>query len=70
MVDCPGIVYPTGETEIQLILKGVVRIENIGDATDHVAEVVRLVKKEYLCKSYQVYNWEDHVDFLAQFAKR
>jgi len=70
LVDCPGIVYPTGETETQLVLKGVVRIENIGDATDHVAEVVKLVKKEYLCKSYQVYNWEDHVDFLSQFAKR
>ncbi len=25
LIDCPGVVYPTGETETELVLKGVVR---------------------------------------------
>ena len=24
LIDCPGVVYPTGETETELLLKGVV----------------------------------------------
>ncbi|PRP84513.1 hypothetical protein PROFUN_05848 [Planoprotostelium fungivorum] len=70
LVDCPGIVYPTGETETQLVLKGVVRIENIGDAIDHISEITRLVKREYLDKSYQVSGWTDYIDFLTMFARR
>jgi len=70
LVDCPGIVYPSGDTETQLVLKGVVRIENIGDAVDHISEVTRLVKREYLDKSYSTSDWADHIEFLTQFAKR
>jgi len=29
LIDCPGVVYPTGETETETILKGVVRVEYV-----------------------------------------
>ncbi|KAF6034791.1 GNL2 [Bugula neritina] len=29
LIDCPGVVYPSGDTETDIVLKGVVRVENI-----------------------------------------
>jgi len=29
LVDCPGVVYPTSETDAEKVLKGVVRVENV-----------------------------------------
>ena len=27
LIDCPGVVYPTGDTDAEIVLKGVVRIK-------------------------------------------
>jgi len=27
LIDCPGVVYPTGDTDTEIVLKGVVRLE-------------------------------------------
>eukprot|EP01119_Soliformovum_irregulare_P003334 TRINITY_DN1374_c0_g1_i1.p1 TRINITY_DN1374_c0_g1~~TRINITY_DN1374_c0_g1_i1.p1 ORF type:complete len:713 (+),score=275.57 TRINITY_DN1374_c0_g1_i1:307-2139(+) len=70
LVDCPGIVYPSGDTETDIVLKGVVRIENIGDAQNHIPAILNRVKKEYISKTYNIASWEDDEDFLTQFAKR
>jgi nuclear GTP-binding protein len=29
LVDCPGVVYPSAETDAEKVLKGVVRVENV-----------------------------------------
>jgi nuclear GTP-binding protein len=31
LIDCPGVVYPTGESETELVLKGVVRSEKLSE---------------------------------------
>ena len=49
---------------------GVVRVENVSSPEDHIAEVLRRVKPEYLLKSYHITSYEDHEDFLEQVAKR
>lgn len=49
---------------------GVVRVENVGTPEDHVSEVLRRVKPEYIYKTYHVTSWADHEDFLEQVAKR
>lgn len=69
LIDCPGVVHPSGDTETDLVLKGVVRIENIGESVEHIPTILSRVKKEYLTKLYKVENWTDHIDFLTQFAK-
>ena len=51
-----------------LLTQGVVRIENLLDPTVHIPEVMRRVKREYLCKTYDIEAWDDHMDFLAQIA--
>lgn len=48
-IDCPGVVYnKTSDGESDLVLKGVVRVENLEDASQHVAPVLARVKPEYL----------------------
>ncbi|XP_035207358.1 nucleolar GTP-binding protein 2-like [Stegodyphus dumicola] len=70
LIDCPGVVYPTGDTDTEIVLKGVVRVENIQTPEDHIPEVLERVKKEYLQKTYKVESWTDPVDFLEQYARR
>ena len=50
------------------MLKGVVRVERLDDATPYVAPLLGRVKKEYLVRAYKVKKWADVEDFLAQLA--
>ncbi|KRY22340.1 Intraflagellar transport protein 88 -like protein, partial [Trichinella patagoniensis] len=70
LIDCPGIVYPTGNNEAQLILKGVIRVENVKDAADYIDAVIERVKREYLVRTYQVPEWKNSEEFLSALAGR
>jgi nuclear GTP-binding protein len=49
LIDCPGVVYNrTAGSETDIVLKGVVRVENLEDATHHVEAVIKRCKPEYL----------------------
>jgi nuclear GTP-binding protein len=49
LIDCPGVVYnKTTDTDTDTVLKGVVRVENLEDATEHVHQVLERCKPEYL----------------------
>jgi len=68
MIDCPGVVYPQGDSETQLILKGVVRVENVKDPENHVQGVLDRVKVEHLKKTYGIDDWTDPEDFMTKIA--
>ncbi|KAH9523655.1 Nucleolar GTP-binding protein 2 [Bulinus truncatus] len=70
LIDCPGIVYPTGATPTDLVLKGVVRVEKVNQPEDYIQAVLDRVKKEYLQKTYGITEWESAEDFLEQVAKK
>uniref|UniRef100_A0A2R5LP79 Nucleolar GTP-binding protein 2 n=1 Tax=Ornithodoros turicata TaxID=34597 RepID=A0A2R5LP79_9ACAR len=70
LIDCPGVVYPTGDTDTEIVLKGVVRVENIKDPEDHIPEVLNRVRREYLVKTYKIESWDDATDFLEKLGKR
>lgn len=70
LVDCPGVVYPTGSTPTDCVLKGVVRVENIKTPEDYIEPMLERVKKEYIQKTYDIFEWTDHEDFLTQFARK
>ncbi|XP_074641988.1 uncharacterized protein LOC141899522 [Tubulanus polymorphus] len=70
LIDCPGVVYPTGETESEIILKGVVRVENVKCPDDYIPEVLRRVRREYILKTYKIESWTDHEDFLEQLCRK
>jgi len=69
LIDCPGVVYPQGDTETEIILKGVVRVENVKDPENHVQGVLDRVKQEHLEKTYKISAWEDAEDFMTKIAK-
>ncbi|KAF2069361.1 hypothetical protein CYY_009323 [Polysphondylium violaceum] len=70
LIDCPGIVPTTGDSEAELVLKGVVRVENLEDPTEYIPEVLRRIKKDYIVKTYNISEWTDHEDFLTQMAEK
>lgn len=70
LIDCPGVVYPSGNTEIDTVLKGVLRVENVKDPADYVPAVLEKVKPEYLANVYGLSNWNDATDFLTKMAMK
>ncbi|CAG9793947.1 unnamed protein product [Diatraea saccharalis] len=70
LIDCPGIVYPSAETDTEKVLKGVVRVELVQNPDDYIEEVIKRVRKEYLIKTYKIDGWETATEFLEKLAAR
>lgn len=70
LIDCPGIVPPTNDSDAEIVIKGVVRAERLADPEMVIPEVLSRVKKEYLQKTYNIEDWEDWEDFLAKVAQK
>ncbi|CAG4947211.1 unnamed protein product [Parnassius apollo] len=70
LIDCPGIVYPSAETDTEKVLKGVVRVELVQNPEDYIEEVIKRVRKDYLIKTYKVDGWETSTEFLEKLAAR
>ncbi|GMH41678.1 hypothetical protein BSKO_09588 [Bryopsis sp. KO-2023] len=71
LIDCPGVVHSTtDDTQTSTVLKGVVRVEHLEDATEYVPALLSRVKPEYITRAYCVKTWTDYEDFLAQVARR
>eukprot|EP00301_Raphidiophrys_heterophryoidea_P013174 c2052_g1_i1.p1 GENE.c2052_g1_i1~~c2052_g1_i1.p1 ORF type:complete len:646 (-),score=131.33 c2052_g1_i1:58-1809(-) len=68
LIDCPGIVHPHGDTDTDIVLKSVVRVENLDDAAQYIPAVLERVKREFILKTYRVSEWTDATDFLTQYA--
>ncbi|XP_050765688.1 nucleolar GTP-binding protein 2 [Gymnogyps californianus] len=70
LIDCPGVVYPSGDTETDTVLKGVVQVEKIKSPEDHISAVLERAKPEYIRKTYKIDSWKDTEDFLEKLASR
>lgn len=70
LIDCPGVVYPSAETDTEKVLKGVVRVELVQNPEDYIEEVIKRVRKEYLVKTYKVDAWDTATEFLEKLAAR
>ncbi|CAA9999969.1 unnamed protein product [Nesidiocoris tenuis] len=68
LIDCPGVIYATGESEsdTEKVLKGIVRVENVPDPEQYIPALLQKVKKEYVVRTYNIADWEDEEDFLRQ----
>ncbi|KAM7277719.1 hypothetical protein ACFE04_004853 [Oxalis oulophora] len=69
LIDCPGVVYQSSDSETDIVLKGVVRVTNLPDASEHIGEVLKRVKKQHLQRAYKIKKWEDENDFLVQLCR-
>lgn len=70
LVDCPGVTYPEHDTDIDLVLKGVVRAEKLPQPSYFAKEILERVKKEYLIAHYGIADWTNYEDFLKQLANK
>ncbi|EHB11407.1 Nucleolar GTP-binding protein 2 [Heterocephalus glaber] len=70
LIDCPGVVYPSEDSESDIVLKGVVQVEKIKSPEDHIGAVLERAKPEYISKTYKTDSWANAGDFLEKLAFR
>ncbi|KAM6910573.1 nucleolar GTP-binding protein 2 [Xenentodon cancila] len=70
LIDCPGVVYPSEDSETDIVLKGVVQVEKIKNPEEHIGAVLERAKPEYIQKTYRIPAWKDADDFLEKLAFR
>ncbi|XP_060778234.1 nucleolar GTP-binding protein 2-like [Neoarius graeffei] len=70
LIDCPGVVYPSEDSESDIVLKGVVQVEKIRNPEDHINAVLERAKAEYIQKTYHISSWSSAEDFLEKLAFR
>jgi len=69
LIDCPGVVTPaSNESEEDVVLKGVLRVENLDDPAQYISALFKRTKKEYLENTYGIKDSTDDVDFLEKYA--
>jgi nuclear GTP-binding protein len=71
LIDCPGVVPPNvDDGEVDVILKGSVRVEKMNNPEDTIPTILERVRHEYLKRTYGLQGWTDHTDFLEQIARK
>lgn len=70
LIDCPGVVYPSEDSETDIVLKGVVQVEKIKSPEEHIEAVLDRAKPEYIQKTYRIPTWSSAEDFLEKLALR
>jgi nuclear GTP-binding protein len=68
LIDCPGVVPPTDDSEVDIVLKGVVRAEKLENPEFFIPAILSHVKKEHIAKLYNLSAWTDANDLLVQVA--
>ncbi|CAL4148106.1 unnamed protein product, partial [Meganyctiphanes norvegica] len=70
LIDCPGVVPPSKESDVAMVLKGCVRIEYLEMPTEYIPPMLERVKHEYLRRTYKVDDWTTPDEFMEAFARR
>ena len=70
LIDCPGVVYQSAETDVEKVLKGVVRVELVSNPEDYIQAVLERVKNVYIDKAYKIVDWSSPLDFLEKLAHK
>lgn len=70
LIDCPGIVYNTGDSETDTVLKGVVRAEKLENPDFHIQAILDRTDPAHIIEIYGIKEWKDSEDFLEQMGKK
>jgi nuclear GTP-binding protein len=71
LIDCPGIVPPNQhDTPQDLLLRGVVRVENVEHPEQYIPAVLKKVKTHHMERTYELKGWKDHIEFLELIARK
>jgi nuclear GTP-binding protein len=74
LIDCPGVVPPSnGDSEQDILLRGVVRVENVEHPAQYIAAVLRRAQTKHIERTYEIkysdYN-DDAIEFLSILARK
>jgi nuclear GTP-binding protein len=71
LIDCPGIVPPNqNDTQEDILLRGVVRMENVENPEQYIPAVLKRCKKHHVERTYELTGWDTHVQFLELLARK
>lgn len=72
LIDCPGIVPQNHhDAPTDLLLRGVVRVENVEHPEQYIPAVLSRVKKHHMARTYGLSDWnDDHITFLEMLARK
>lgn len=72
LIDCPGIVPQNHhDSPKELLLRGVVRVENVEHPEQYIPAVLKRVKKHHMARTYNLSDWkDDHIEFLEMLARK
>ena len=71
LIDAPGIVPPNHrDTPKDLLLRGVVRVENVDNPEQYIHYVLQKVKEHHMERTYQLKGWTNHIEFLELLARK
>lgn len=71
LIDCPGIVPPNNnDTDEDILLRGVVRVENVHNPEQYIAAVLKRVQPRHIERTYDVKNYAEPIEFLSVLARK
>ncbi|CAG8039193.1 unnamed protein product [Penicillium olsonii] len=71
LIDCPGVVPPNmNDTEEDILLRGVCRVENVENPEQYIPAVLRRVQPRHLERTYGIKHQEDYLEWLALLARQ
>lgn len=71
LIDCPGVVPPNGnDSEEDILLRGVVRVENVENPHVYIPAVLKKVKPQHIERTYDVRGFSDATAFLELLARK
>jgi nuclear GTP-binding protein len=71
LIDCPGVVPPsTTDTPQDILLRGVVRVENVENPEQYISAVLEKTKPQHIERTYSLKGYKDHVEFLEILARK
>lgn len=71
LIDCPGVVPPSNnDTEEDILLRGVVRVENVENPEQYIPGVLRRCQPRHIERTYEIKNYADATEFLNILARK
>jgi nuclear GTP-binding protein len=71
LIDCPGVVPPnTTNTPQDILLRGVVRVENVENPEQYIPGVLNKTKPQHIERTYNLKGYKNHIEFLELLARK
>ncbi|KAI9371021.1 NUC091 domain-containing protein [Aspergillus egyptiacus] len=71
LIDCPGVVPPNqNDTPEDILLRGVVRVENVENPEQYIPAVLKRVQPKHLERTYGIKDPGDPIEFLSILARK